>query len=132
MPTKILGALFGMIVFAFVLTLVAIGGRYITYRQTDPDDIVTRDRIDRQIDAWIERLDRQIQADSVLLVAGTEAQVVYLDRKYPDTDYQIFLAYRVWRVATSLFTIIPTTDSSFTITKGSTDVSTLHWMTIRK
>lgn len=124
--------LIGLVAFILLFVAVAYGGRYITYRQTDPNDIVTRNKIDRQIDALFERFDRQIQADTVLLVVGT-SQIVYLDRKYPDTDYHIFIEYRTVRGNISIFKAIPTTDSSFTLAKTTSgDESTIQYMTIHK
>lgn len=109
-----------------------VDARYLKYRQTDPDDIVTRDRIDRDIDGWIERLDRQTQADTVLLVGGT-SQAVQLNKKYKDNDYQVFLQIRVLRGSqNNLYVVAPTTDSSFTITKHTDDLSTVQWMAIYK
>ena len=126
--TKIIG----LVVFVLLFVMVAYGGRYITYRQTDPMDLVTRDRIDQQIDALFERFDREIQADTVLLVTGSTAQVVYLERKYPDVGYCILITLRDYRLSLSRYRAVPTTDSSFTITKASSDVGTIQYMTIRK
>lgn len=100
-------------------------------RQTDPDDIDTRQRIDRELEEKIRLLDRQIQADTVLLVGGA-TQVVYLDRKYADADYQVFLEYRIFRGSGTIFQAAPTTDSSFTITKNVNDISTIQYMAIHK
>ena len=124
----------GLVLLAVSCWLLAVfsDARYLKYRQTDPQDIVTRDKIDRDIDSWIERLDRQTQADTVLLAAGT-SQVVQLDNKYKDTDYQVFLQIRVLRGSqNNLYVIMPTTDSSFTITKHTDDLSTVQWMSIHK
>jgi hypothetical protein len=123
--------LIALVIFVLLCVAVSYGGRYITYRQTDPDDIVTRDRIDRQIDALFERFDRQIQADTVLLVVGT-SQVIYLNRKYPDLDYQIFVSYRNLRDEPTILLVTPTTDSSFTLVKSNDDENTIQYMTIHK
>jgi len=120
-----------MIVLALLVNAV-LDARYLKYKQTDPMDIVTRNKIDRDIDAWIERLDRQTQADTVLLAAGT-SQAVQLNNKYADTDYRVFLQIRVLRGSqNNLYVVVPTTDSSFTITKHTDDLSTVQWMTICK
>lgn len=123
--------LVGLVAFVLVYVVAAYGGRYITYRQADPDDIVTKDKIDRQIDNWLEKLDRQIQADTVVLVAGA-SQVVQLAHKYPDTDYKIFVSCRVDDNYSADMVLTPTTDSSFTITKGNLDESTIQYMTVYK
>lgn len=121
------------VLYAIIVALVAnvILAQQQIVRQTDPDDIETRQRIDRELEEKIRLLDRQIQADTVLLVEGA-TQVVYLDRKYSDTDYQIFLQYRTFRGSWTFHWVAATTDSSFTITKNYSDESTIQWMTIHK
>ena len=105
----------------------AIDQRYI---QTDPSDIVTRQRIDRDIYEELDYLDFAIQADTVLLTGGQTADTVQLGGKYKDTDYMILLSVRNLRVVINWSVrASPLTDSSFVITKGSSDVSTLYWMT---
>jgi len=122
--------LLGTFVLFGILTLVDAQQQPV--RQTDPEDMDARQRLDSDIYEQMRRLDRQIQSDSVLLVSGY-SQVVYLDHKYADTDYQVFLSLRVERVVANAHRrALPTTDSSFTIHKAEADVSTLSWMTIHK
>lgn len=122
------GIIFGLLMAGLVVVLDA---QQQIVRQTDPDDIETRQRIDRELEEIIRLLDRQVQADTVLLVSGA-TQVVYLDRKYPDTDYQIFIDWQTFRGSMTVFQVAPTTDSSFTITKNTADLSTIQYMTIHK
>lgn len=122
------------VLYAIIVALVAnviLAQQHQKLRQTDPQDMDARHKIDDE--RWLDilLLDRQIQADTVLLAAGG-TQVVYLDRKYPDTDYQIFVELRTLRGSVVFYRITPTTDSSFTITKHTADVSTIQYMTIHK
>lgn len=119
-----------LVVGLFIWGLLTADAQDQPVRQTDPEDMRARQKIDRDLYEKIWLLDREIQVDTVLLVGGT-SQVVYLDRKYPDTDYQIFLQSRVSRSWSSI-SIAPTTDSSFTITKGTGNASTIQYMTIHK
>jgi hypothetical protein len=131
MATKIGSAIFG-IVFSALLFFVIVDAQQQRFRQTDPDDIVTRNRIDRDLYEWLNKLDWQIQADTVLLTSGT-SQVVQLDRKYPNVGYQIFLTIQVTRgTHDDYYVVVPTTDSSFTVTKNDADLSTIMWMTVYK
>ena len=127
---KFVGALFGATVFVLLLSLVAAGGRYITYRQTDPNDIVTRDKIDRQIDGLFERLDRQVQADTVALTGSQPADTVQLQNKFPDKSYVIVVLMRVVSGGSSVYSAYPLSDSSFAITKESADISSLNWIAV--
>jgi len=118
------------------LLTVFVDARYLRYKQTDPDDIVTRNKIDRDIDGWIERLDRQIQVDTLKTKASSQSDTVYLDRKYKDANYRIFVTVLTSRPTTSIVTPVatPLTDSSFTIKMHcvGNDSSSVQWMTIRK
>jgi len=130
---KFAGALFGAILFILLLSLIAVGGRYITYRQTDPDDIVTRDRIDRQIDALFERFDRQIQADTTKLTYDQLRDTVQLENKFPDKSYTVIILMRVIDGGSSWYSAYPLSDSSFVVLKTSTiDKSSLNWVAIYK
>lgn len=121
-----------LVVGLFVWGLITADAQQQIVRQTDPDDMKARQRIDRELEEKIRLLDREIQVDTVLLVTGSLTQVIYLDRKYPDTGYQIFITARNYRVAMSVYYATPTTDSSFTLKKSSADVSTIQYMTIYK
>lgn len=100
--------------------------------QTDYKDIGTRQKIDRDVWQELKNINRQIQADTTVLTASQTADTIYLDRKYGDTDYMIFVGMRSKSGTYSDYVVIPLSDSTFEITKNVTDVSTVQWMTIKK
>lgn len=110
-------------------------------RQTDPDDIRVRQRIDGDLYEKIWLLDRQIQADTVCLTGGDTLEVVQLDHKYPNKNFVVIANIRVQigqlgavppnQLAFD-YVIIPISDSSFTIKHSIQDSSTVNWMTIHK
>ena len=130
---------FFIVLWTIVLALLinaVLDARYLKYKQTDPLDIVTRNKIDRDIDAWIKRLDRQTWVDTVTLrsLGGTVSiDTIQLDRKYSDLDYKIFMEVRdKLGNTTSPYQCVPLTDSSFTIEKNAYDSSLIQWMTVYK
>lgn len=101
-------------------------------RQTDPDDIDTRQRIDRELEEKIRLLDREIQTDTVLLTASQVSDTVYLTDKYDGADYMVLLTARNLRTGSAdSVSARPLSDSSFVITKIYTDEGTFFWMTIQ-
>lgn len=129
--TKVTGAIWGFIFVALVL-FVIVDAQQQRFRQTDPDDIVTRNRIDRDLYERLNELDWQIQTDTVLFAEGT-SQAIQLEHKYPGNDYQVFLTIRVVRgEIDAYYVVVPTTDSSFTVTKNTADLSTVMWITVYK
>lgn len=100
--------------------------------QTDYKDIGTRQKIDRDVWQELKNINRQIQADTVVLTTSQTADTIYLDRKYGDTDYMIFVIMRSKSGTYSDYVVIPLSDSSFEITKNTADISTVQWITIHK
>jgi hypothetical protein len=100
------------------------------YRQTDPQDMKTRQKIDRDLYEQLWLLDKEIQADSLKLDAGQTTDTAYLDHKYSDLNYMVFVQIRWAGATTSTYYAAPISDSSFMITKNSNDASIVQWMTI--
>ena len=124
--------------FFIILIALCIGFQLIGYtqslhKQTDPKDIRIRQAIDKQIEGWLQRINNQVQTDTLKFTTGTSV-TVYLPQKYPDKNYTIFFSYRT---ISGTFTFqtnacVPLTDSSFSISKASADVSVVQWMVIHK
>jgi len=136
-PTKVAGAIWGFLFFLFFVLLVtsipdAQHQRYITYKQTDPKDIVTRNKIDREIDGWIKRLDWQIQADTVTITGTSDPDTIYLDWKYQDANFQVFVTAYVY--LSKAVGAVALTDSSFKIEKDheAVGVVKVQWMSVHK
>lgn len=119
-----------LLVISCLLLSVFVDARYLKYRQTDPMDIVTKDKIDRDIDAWIEKLDQQTQADTITLTSGADPDIIQLPRKYKDANYLVFIQAREHSAYT--FGAIPYTDSSFRVLKSLATTELIQWMTIYK
>ena len=125
-----------VVIFLFLVILGIWGGLVFgqkqKYVQTDYKDLITRQKIDRDLYEQLDLLDRQTQADTLVLTNAQTADTVYLDRKYSDTNYMIFVIMRSKSGTYTDYVVIPLTDSSFAITKNSADVSTVQWMAIHK
>jgi len=103
--------------------------------QTDYKDIGSRQKADRDIWVELRRINRQTQTDTLVFTDGNTADTVYLDNKYGDTAYTIFLLYRKESGTqhTDMPYVCPLSDSSFVISSiHIDDVSVVQWMTISK
>jgi hypothetical protein len=108
-----------------------VGSR--NYRQTKPDDMVTRNALDDEFDRRIKVFeDLGIQADTAILTAGKTIDTIYLEKKYSDLTYKIFVNVRTEIGVHSEFSNIqPLTDSSFVLSKRTDDEGIVNWMTIK-
>lgn len=118
------------ILFLIVITVSLVLAQKPRYIQLDYKDLVTRQRIDRDLYQDIQSV---FQADTLIFTSGQTADTVYLEDKYSDTDFLIFFSYRA-KLGTIVAPIVlaPLSDSSFIFTKGVNDTSTVQWMAIYK
>lgn len=83
---------------------------------------------------WLRNLNWHIQSDTVDLASDKTLDTVYLEDKYEDTGYNIFIAGRhKWGLADRdviEYYATPISDSSFTIVKNSGDTSRIQYITL--
>jgi hypothetical protein len=98
---------------------------------TKVDDLRTIQAKDDDIWNWIRRLNQQIQTDTLKMDGSGTTDTVYLNQKYGDKTYTVFVTRRESSAYT--YTAYPLTDSCFVIISSQDgDNKVIQWMVIKK
>ena len=123
--SKILGALLAIVIIA-ICTAQQPKQKY-----TKSDDLRTMQAKDQDIWNWLGRLNMQIQADTLKMPAQAY-DTVYLSKKYADATFKVIGCYRKWGGGIEqTLNFQPISDSSFQISKTTSDTSVIQWMSIK-